>query len=338
MGENMINQELIELKKELISNNYFDPDPLFFWRDLLINISMQIVAILILNESLLFASFLLGLYYLRIGWLSHDLQHGQFFKKHYHFFYWFTGWIQGLNYFWWMCKHNRHHLAPNAFTYKNNRIYIIDEDMDTAPLFTWDLKFFNFQNINFVNNFYISFQHVLFLPILLFLRILWIKNSFQFAIKTKQFLTAISLVVYYILFVLIATLISHSIYESVVFLLIGNMFGGFLIGITVVANHFGHPPHEFDENKKLEDIISSTSDIKDSFLVGFLMGGMQYHIAHHLYSKTPRSKLKEVTSKITNLCLKYDIELHTVSWVEALKASCKQLEMVSSEYKSERKK
>src|SRR5207253_9461069 len=78
---------------------------------------------------------------------------------------------------------------------------------------------------------------------------------------------------------------------------------GFYLSNVFAPNHKGMPQiAEGTEISFLEQQISTSRNITPGWLVDFVYFGLNYQIEHHLFPTCPRSKLKQITPYVLEIC------------------------------------
>lgn len=213
------------------------------------------------------ATLLLGVGMQQAGWIGHDYVHGRGAAS-----WWagrITGTVNGFSSTWWSDKHNTHHVYPNHVG--------IDRDITLEPVF------------------YLSptrksedsplrrFQHFYFLPLYSILYVSWRQQSLLYAWRTRNVGELCALVVAYSW--LFGALPLRVAVGSV-------LLGGFLVGVVVTATHQSEemiPKSDRSRYDFVRDQFVTTRDaVAGHRWVGWLWGGMQYQLEHHLFPTMPK--------------------------------------------------
>lgn len=90
--------------------------------------------------------------------------------------------LLGFSTSWWKNKHNLHHAAPNECDHMYKPI---DEDIDTLPLLAWSKDILATVDNKAIRKF-LEWQHVFFLPVLMFARFSWLLYSWLYTNRSDM--------------------------------------------------------------------------------------------------------------------------------------------------------
>ena len=104
----------------------------------------------------------------------------------------------------------------------------------------------------------------------------------------------------------------HSGY-SPLFLLFAIVTAG-VIHIQITLSHAYMPRFTLDEQQRIGWIryqCVGTQNVTTSWYDGWLHGGLQYQLEHHLFEGVPRHNLKKIQPWVQEFCAKHDLPYNT---------------------------
>merc|ERR1719514_2724 len=229
------------------------------------------------------------------GWLSHDYVHGR--GKFCDIMRPFGYLCGGMSPTWWSDKHNVHHARTNEVG--------IDEDIATDPaLFLWapdpknDAPWRKWQGA--------------YLPLpmsLLFL--IWRVDSIRVAIERRDWKETLGLAAHY------AFLLT---FVSPLTLLGACLISGFMTATITTVTHQSEELF-FDEEPEFVDAqYRSTRDaLCSNPFSGWLWGGMQYQLEHHLFPTMPRYKYPKLMPQVKAFAEENNLDFRITNEWELLK-------------------
>lgn len=258
----------------------------------------------------------LGIFTAQFGFFAHEASHRQIFtsKK-------VNDWagmivadlFVGLGYGFWMKKHQKHHVTPNqigedpdinirvlaftkeSFDAKKGPEKILTKNQGWA--FPFLLLFTGFDLL------LDSFKTLLDPKAKLKFR--W----FELALLTTRVATP----------VIIAFNIMNPLLAAT-FMMVNMMFFGFFMGGAFAPNHKGMPliPKGVKVDFLRRQVLTSRN-IRPSFIVDILMGGLNYQVEHHLFPSMPRPHLKEAQRLTKAYCAERGIPYMETGLFESYK-------------------
>jgi fatty acid desaturase len=256
---------------------------------------------------------LLAFCYTQTGFIGHDIGHRQIAhnKRWAEILGFFHGnLLLGFSYSWWVSHHNKHHGYPNH----------LERDSDITRRRVIFIPEQGHLRQGRPKQFIVRHQHVVFFPLLLTEGIGLRVASFK-AIRDRQVrrpriegaLILAHMVVY--LGALFAVL---SPAKAIVFLLIQQLLFGLYIGSVFAPNHKGMPIQRPDEEWDwLTRQVVTSRNIRSSYLIDFLYGGLNYQIEHHLFPGMPRKNLRHARPIAKQYCEAVGLPYHEVSVVQS---------------------
>ena len=269
------------------------------------------VAFVVVGESwwqLLVAAFL-AVVCTQLAFVGHDAGHRQLFGSrrandlvglaH-------ANLLVGVSFDWWVDKHNAHHSNPNH------------EDLDpdisiTALAFTPDQASSKHGLVRLVAR----YQGWLFFPLLLLeaahlhlasAKAIWRGRDRGWA-NTIQGLLLLTHTTAY----LGAVLWVLSPAQALAFVVVHQGLFGLYLGCSFAPNHKGMPTlTEADQLDFVRRQVLTSRNVRGSWLVDWLLGGLNYQIEHHLFPNMPRPNLRRAQPLVRAFCAQ-----HGLAYVEA---------------------
>ena len=234
----------------------------------------------------------------QVAFMAHDGAHRQIFEsgKANEWFARIIGnAIVGLSYGWWMRKHGAHHAQPNK----------IEKDGDIAPgaiVFTAH----DAAKITGVRAWFLARQHWYFYPILLLAGADLHVNAVKMVFGKAPFPNRIaegSLVLLRLIGFPVLVFLAIGPWWGLAFLAVQvGTFGLYMAG-SFAPNHKGMPviPKELNIDFLRRQTLLSRN-ISGGPVAGFLMGGLNYQIEHHLFPSMPSIALRKAQPIVREYC------------------------------------
>lgn len=109
-----------------------------------------------------------------------------------------------------------------------------------------------------------------------------------------------------------------GLWESVVFVAVHQALFGLYLGCTFATNHIGMPVLKGNENIDYLRLQTLTArNLKANWLTGFLFGGLDSQIEHHLFPTVPRSAFNDLRRIVKPYCRENAIEYCEVGFIQA---------------------
>jgi fatty acid desaturase len=249
----------------------------------------------------------LAIVFTQLAFVGHDAGHRQLFRSRHandlagllH-----ANLLVGISFDWWVGKHNRHHSNPNH------------EDLDpdisiTALAFTVDQASAKHGLVRLIAR----YQGWLFFPLLL-LEAAHLHLATSKAIlrgsgraNTVEGLLLLAHVAGYVT----ALVLVLSPLQAVAFIVVQQGLFGLYLGCAFAPNHKGMPTlTDADELDFLRRQVLTSRNVRGSWLVDLVLGGLNYQIEHHLFPNMPRPNLRRAQPLIRAFCRQ-----HGLAYVEA---------------------
>ena len=250
----------------------------------------------------------MGVVFAQIGFIGHDSGHYQIARsaRRNEIVGLVVTSLIALDFSWWVDKHNRHHLNPNQMG--------ADGDIDVSVLaFTEDQA----RSKQGILRLLVRHQAILFFPITLLAFLSFRFGGLGFMIRGGKvkylFLESLFVVVNTIVYL---GLIYYFLgpWNGTYFLLVHQAVTGFFIANAFAPNHKGMPV--VDEDASLDFLTHqtiTTRNIKPNPVVGFLYGGLNYQIEHHLFPNMPRNNLGKARKVVKDFCYQHSVSYHETS-------------------------
>ncbi|WP_252199666.1 acyl-CoA desaturase [Brevibacterium sp. RIT 803] len=247
-----------------------------------------------------------GVLFTQTAYVAHDAAHRQIFTNGK-----VGEWVStiignlfiGLSYGWWLKKHNAlHHANPNK----------AGVDGDIAPgALIFDPE--DAQGLTGVRKWFASHQGWFFFPLLTLAGLQLHVNSIKAIIKgqssiKRRWIEGIFLAIRMIGFPIIAIWAAGPLIGSV-FFIVQVMVFGLHMGGSFAPNHKGQPI--VPKDVKIDFLRRQTlmsRNISGGRPMGFLMGGLNYQIEHHLFPSMPSVNLHKVQPMVREYCAQKDIK------------------------------
>ncbi|TEB35188.1 delta 8-sphingoloid desaturase protein [Coprinellus micaceus] len=253
---------------------------------------------------------LLGLFWHQLVFTAHDLGHMGVTHN------WtvdrlisigIADFIGGLSIGWWVQNHNVHHIVTNHPSH--------DPDIEHIPFFAISTAFFSslwssyykrVMKFDLFARFFISIQHKIFYIVMAFARFNLYANSYTYlyqkAFDTKRArggmwawrLEVLGIVFFWSWFgrVLYGT---GSWQNAVIYLVISHVVTSPL-HVQIVLSHFSMSTADLGPTESFPHRqLRTTSDVICPESIGFIHGGLQLQVTHHLFPRLPRHNLKKAS-------------------------------------------
>lgn len=234
---------------------------------------------------------------MHIGFLGHDIGHGQVFESK------TAGrWIGsavyalglGISLDFWYGGHNEHHKHTNQ----------LDHDPDIGIPLVFDPGQLERKGY-FFRTFILPVQHWLFFVIMPLSYVNYIARSIPWDLrrlknKIRLFEFVLIIIHFAALFGLVFTYLGVGV--GILFLFVNTAVAGIYAGFSFAPNHKGEKILEADEKVTYITQIVCTRNIKPSPVTDLALGGLNYQIEHHLFPYLPRPNLGRVQPIVKEFC------------------------------------
>ncbi len=119
--------------------------------------------------------------------------------------------------------------------------------------------------------------------------------------------------------------------RAVVFIVVSQALYGFYLGASFLPNHVGMPTVADDDDRGfLRRQVQSSRNLSGPAFVGFLFGGLDSQIEHHLFPTMPRGNLRRARVVVRAFCAERDIPYAEESLVHAYRDAVLHLRTVGA--------
>ncbi|MSQ32772.1 MAG: acyl-CoA desaturase [Dehalococcoidia bacterium] len=254
----------------------------------------------------------LAFIYGQITFLVHDAGHNQIFSsgsKNRITAIWLSSLFLGGSSSWWVDKHNRHHVNPNVGG--------VDPDVEIPVLaFSREAAL----SKKGVYRLIVKYQVFLFFPILLL-------EAFNLRFRSINYLRkerlsahwdAITLIVLHHVIYIGMLVYLIGAWQALMFVAVHHALFGLYLGCTFATNHIGMPVLNSSENMDYLRLQTFTArNLKANWLTGFLFGGLDSQIEHHLFPTVPRAAFNDLRKIVKPFCKERLISYSEVGFVQA---------------------
>jgi fatty acid desaturase len=200
----------------------------------------------------------------------------------------------GFSFGWWLTKHNRHH----AHTNRPGK----DPDMTAGALVYSPTQVVG---RGWFGRLWASGQAVALVP-LLFLEALNLHVASVTSLVRRRdraaVLEAVFLVIHGFAFFVAPFLLLDPI-RAVVFIVVTQSLFGFYLGVSFLTNHVGMPLLDpSDDLGFLRRQVITSRNLSGRSFTGFLFGGLDTQIEHHLFPTMPRANLRRARELVRPFC------------------------------------
>jgi fatty acid desaturase len=285
-------------------------------------------AVVVIGESwwqLAVAAYL-AVVFTQLAFIGHDAGHRQLFRSRtandlvglVH-----ANLLVGVSFEWWVAKHNRHHTNPNH------------EDLDpdisiTALAFTADQASSKHGLVRLVAR----YQGWLFFPLLLLEAAHLHTASVKAVLRGgwgRANMVEGGLLVAHLAAYLTALLLVLSPLSALVFLVVQQGLFGLYLGCAFAPNHKGMPTlTAADELDFIRRQVLTSRNVRGSWLVDVVLGGLNYQIEHHLFPNMPRPNLRAAQPLIRAFCRQHDLAYAEASLVGSYAQAVRHLHAVGA--------
>lgn len=349
-GNTAFAEECRELTKTLEKTGWYKPDADYFIRKTIQGFGILFVAIAIFLKGYYdqqvwmqyVGGFLVGFFWQQTNFLGHDAGHGSVIlnKSMNNWFGLLVGNISsGLSIAWWKHTHYTHHVVTNVYTH--------DPDIQHLPVFAVDNRFFQkFHSIYWdhtikfdkLSQFFVSFQHLLFYPIMTISRALLHVQSIIHVLTHEncpnRFREFCGLMVFWSWWLTLCSMLPS--WSSLAVFYYVTSVGVSLIHVQICLSHFcmevfNAVPYEKQDESYFEFQLRTSMDIDCPEWLDWLHGGLQYQVVHHLFPRVPRHRLRALSKIVQTLCDKHGVTYHHCGFFEANRKTLSHMADIASQ-------
>ena len=259
----------------------------------------------------------LGLMFTQVVFLGHDAGHQQIFgsrRANRIVGLSVANLLTGLNFGWWVPKHNAHHAHPNQ----------VSRDPDVgAGIVAFTLDPETEANRGVVARFLARRQAWLFFPFLLIQGFGLHVTGVQSILRRRgrsAWVEMVLLTVHAVLYVS-AVLWVLSPAKAIAFLCVQQGVFGLYLGCIFAPNHKGMPMIAADAHVAFaRRQIITARNITGGRLTTLMFGGLNYQIEHHLFPTMPRFNLAKAQRIVQTFCVRHELPYRQESAFRVLPA------------------
>lgn len=322
--------EYAELKQRMKQQGLLDLQPGYYTYKILFTLSLlalSLACLVVFKQSwwqLLNAVFL-AFVFAQIGFIGHDLEHRQIFRRPKSFLlssFIAGNLLLGWSWSWWIDKHNRHHGHPNEQE--------VDPDIGIPMLAFTEEEARGKQGFL---RFMVKYQAYLYLPLELLGWFTFLIFSISFLVRKKAkypLAEGVVMAVHYLLYIVLL-FSCLSFWQAILFFAIHRALFGLYVGSIAAPNHKGmliaDKEHPLDF---LHQQILSARNVRPHPIIDFWYGGLNYQIEHHLFPTIPRNNLGQAKQIVMAFCLEHDISYHETGFLQSYREIFEHLNQVSA--------
>jgi fatty acid desaturase len=267
----------------------------------------------------------LAVVFTQLAFVGHDAGHRQIFRSRrandrvglLH-----ANLLAGISFGWWVPKHNAHHSNPNH------------EDLDpdisiTALAFTADQASSRHGLVRLVAR----HQGWLFFPLLLLEAVHLHLASSKAILRGHGRANLVEglLLGAHVAGYVTALVLVLSPLQAVAFVVVQQGLFGLYLGCAFAPNHKGMPTlTAADELDFLRRQVLTSRNVRGSWLVDWLLGGLNYQIEHHLFPNMPRPNLRCAQPLIRAFCQDHGLPYTEASLVGSYAQAVRHLHTVGA--------
>jgi fatty acid desaturase len=232
--------------------------------------------------------------------------------------------LTGLSFGWWVPKHNAHHAFPNQ----------LDRDPDIgagaiALTFTAALA----ERRHGLGRLFVRWQAWLFFPLLLLEGLGLHVSSIQAIARRRDrgaLVEGLLLVVNAALYLTVVFWVLSPL-RAVAFIAVQQGLFGLYLGCSFAPNHKGMPIIEREAKMSfVQQQVLTARDVTGGRIVTFMLGGLNYQIAHHLFPNMPRPNLVRAQGLIRAFCADHQLAFCEASLVGSYRQALRFLQTVGA--------
>jgi fatty acid desaturase len=233
----------------------------------------------------------------QIGFIGHDAGHRQVWARRRAndtVGLVLTNLLSGFSFDWWLHKHSRHHAHTNIEGKDPDiaagaLVYTPEQVSQSGRFGTWCA----------------GNQPFLLVP-LLFLEALNLHVASIRALLRRRDRAALiesMLLAFHLLVFFVGPFLILSPVRAVAFVVVSQTLFGFYLGASFLPNHVGMPTVSGDDELGfLRRQVLTSRNLSESSIIGFVFGGLDSQIEHHLFPTMPRANLRRARGVVRQFC------------------------------------
>ncbi|MET9550496.1 MULTISPECIES: acyl-CoA desaturase [unclassified Streptomyces] len=237
--------------------------------------------------------------------------------------YFHANFVNGVSFGWWVNHHNRHHSNPNHLD--------MDPDIGRRTAI-FDIKQYATRTRR--QRFIVRYQSVLFFVLLVLesfkMHKTAVKSISQGLTKRPVLESTLLLARAAIYLTCVFTVLSPVL--AVAFILVQQATLGVYFGMIFAPNHKGMDVRDGDEETLdwLERQVLTSRNIRPSWFIDFLYGGLNYQVEHHLFPAMPQKNLGRARELTREYCAERGVPYHEVGFWASYREVASYLHEVSA--------
>ncbi len=330
-----IDNDYAELKRLVREKGLLDKQPRYYTLKIILTLALFALSFVILFAVDNFWIQMLNAVYLgimstQIGFLGHDLGHGQVFSssRRNNFLGLILGnGLLGMSRIWWINKHNAHHSNPNVDD--------MDPDIDIPILAFTEEEARSKQGIL---RSIVRYQAYYILPITALQAFGMHHITFEVLLreKPKGWKTELAFVLVHFLVFFALVFMALPFWWAIAFIVVQEVVFGLYNSSVFAPNHKGMPvlPKDTQMDFLHKQVVTSRNIIAHP-VTDFWYGGLNYQIEHHLFPAMPRNKLSEAQPIVIEFCRARGISYHETTVLQSYREILEHLHEVSAPLRTE---
>lgn len=297
-----------QFAKEMRNKGLLDKTPIRGSVEILLELTgYTLFFMFITSMSPFIAGLTLVLLMLRSTYIVHDLLHKQYFSRKTSNILglFFGNFLLGISGKWWDREHNvMHHTFTNA----------AEKDVDIQG-FGGALQG-KHNSIKFIHR----YQHIFFFMFLPMILVSFVLQSYQFVFEKKNYKELLFLLFH--LTIPSSILLILGLSDGLILLATTYIGYGLSIALVTITNHIGLPivfEDKYKEYSWLELQTSGTRNIKGSFFIHYLFGGLNTQIEHHIFPHASRFQLLKIAKETKKFCQLHNFTYYSTTPFQAYK-------------------
>jgi fatty acid desaturase len=119
--------------------------------------------------------------------------------------------------------------------------------------------------------------------------------------------------------------------QAVAFIVVQQGLFGLYLGCAFAPNHKGMPTlTDADELDSLRRQVLTSRNVRGSWLVDLVLGGLNYQIEHHLFPNVPRPNLRRAQPLVRAFCQHHGLDYTEASLFGSYAKAVRHLHTVAS--------
>ena len=330
-----IDNDYAELKRLVRERGLLDKQPRYYILKIVLTLALFALSFVILFAVDNFWIQMLNAVYLgimstQIGFLGHDLGHGQVFSsaRRNGFYGLLAGnLLLGMSRSWWVNKHNAHHSNPN--------VEDMDPDID-IPILAFSEE--EAQSKQGLLRSIVRYQAYYILPITALQAFGMHNITFQTLLRGRPegWKTELTLVLVHFLLYFALVFMALPFWWAVAFVVVHTVVFGMYNSSVFAPNHKGMPvlPKDTQLDFLHKQVLTSRNIIAHP-VTDFWYGGLNYQIEHHLFPTMPRNKLSQAQPIVMEFCRQRGISYHETTVLQSYREIVEHLHEVSAPLRAE---